>query len=63
MEDDCVDELEIFLVGHLVSKLRILSQDISSQIVVAKLAVQKKQIAEGLRQERRVFKQEVKLFE
>jgi hypothetical protein len=63
LEDDCVDKLEIFLVWHLVSKLRILSQYISSQIVVAELAVQEKQIAEGLRQEGRVFKQEVKLFE
>lgn len=62
MKDDSVDEFEIFLVWHFVGELRIFSKNVSSQIIVTKFTVEKKQIAESFRQERRIFKQKVQFF-
>ena len=59
MEDDGIDELEVFLVGHFVGELRVLGQDVSCQVIVAKFTVEEEKVAEGLRQERRVLKQKV----
>lgn len=40
LEDDGIDELEIILVGHFVSELRILGQDISCHIVIPEFTVE-----------------------
>ena len=63
LKDDSIDKLEIFLIWHLVSKLRVFSKHISSKIIVSELAVEEKEIAESFRKEWRVLKQKVEFFE
>jgi hypothetical protein len=62
LQDNGIDEFEVFLIGHLVCVLRVLSQNISCKIIVTILAVQKKQVDEGFREEWGVLKKEIQLF-
>jgi len=51
------------LVWHFVSKLTVLSEDVSSEIIVTIFAVKKKEVGKCFRKEWRILKKEIKFFE
>jgi len=58
-----LQEFEIFLRHTSVSQISVLSKYISSEIEERVLAVEKQEVGEGLRRERRVREQEVEFLE
>mmetsp|Transcript_118046 Transcript_118046/g.376387 ORF Transcript_118046/g.376387 Transcript_118046/m.376387 type:complete len:416 (-) Transcript_118046:800-2047(-) len=62
-QDQCIQELVVLWVHVLVSQLRVLRQDISSQVEVAVLAIQQEQVDKGLRRRWMLTQQEVQLPE
>ena len=56
-------EVEIILREALIGEVGVLSQDISSQVIMLVLAVKQDKVREGLRREGRVVQQEVQLLE
>jgi hypothetical protein len=51
------------LIGHFISELTVLCQNISSKVIVSVLAVKKKEICESFRKERWILKEKVEFFE
>lgn len=63
IEDEVLEEFEIFLRKALVSQMGVFSQDIGGKVIMLIFAVKQDQVGEGFSWERRVLQQEVKLFE
>ena len=63
VQDEVLEELEVFLRQALVGEVGVLRQDICSQVVMLVLAVEKDEVWEGLSREWWILQQEVELFE
>jgi hypothetical protein len=59
VKNKVLKEVEIILREALIGEVGVLSQDVSSQVIMLVLAVKQDKVREGLRWEGRVVKQEV----